>query len=224
MDALKRAQTVPTFSVYPDKTSKKFIYHNFSEESMTISNTINLQEIISPKEDRNQIINSIITPSLPLESIPSFESTSSLSLKSDALAHKTGDQVRNKISSLINKYMEENSNKTGKGASNWPFYTEMNDIFRNRENVNPDYLINSTGQSIDIITQSKKIEVENKQKLLELEKEKLEFEKKNWKHEKNEKIGLEKYKLELEYKLQLELKTRELELKFKNKAVMENKL
>ncbi|CAG8664177.1 6219_t:CDS:2, partial [Dentiscutata heterogama] len=60
---------------------------------------------------------------------------------------KTGDQVRNKISSLINRYMEESSNKTGKGASNWLFYTEMNDIFGNRENVNPDYLVNSTGQA-----------------------------------------------------------------------------
>ncbi|CAG8488877.1 3669_t:CDS:2 [Scutellospora calospora] len=290
MDILKRAQTVPTFSVYPDKTFKKFTHHNFFKEPMTISDAINLQDITLPNgEDKNQAINSVITPSLPLEltpslsleSIPSlplestpslpFESTPSLLLESDTLEKfyvkaalylgngKTGDQIRSKIRSLINTYMEESSNKTGKGASDWPFYTEMNNIFGNRENVNPDYLVNSTGQiyrnnlpkdnsnnkdcslksnkkrrldedelhyikSIDIITQSKQIEAETKKKLLELEKEKLQFEREKWEHEKNEKIILEKYKLELEYKLQLELKTRELEIKFKNKETTENEL
>ncbi|CAG8541059.1 14796_t:CDS:2 [Gigaspora rosea] len=299
MDILKQAQIIPIFSVYPDKTSKKFTHHKFFKEPMTISDAINLQEITSSNEvDKNQVTDSSIasslppelTSSLPLESTSplSHESTPSLLFESDDLSSlwpnavikslisylsdnmslyrmnkqkfyykaalylgngKTGDQVHNKISSLINRYMEESSNKTGKGVSNWLFYTEMNDIFGNRENVNPDYLINSTDngndknkslksnkkrrldedemhyiKSIDMITQSKKIEAETKQKLLELEKEKLQFEKEKWEHEKNEKIILEKYKLELEYKLQLDLKTRELELKFKNEAVMENEL
>ncbi|RIB15382.1 hypothetical protein C2G38_2247657 [Gigaspora rosea] len=184
MDILKQAQIIPIFSVYPDKTSKKFTHHKFFKEPMTISDAINLQEITSSNEvDKNQVTDSSIasslppelTSSLPLESTSplSHESTPSLLFESDDLVlsspsspsskpknkkktkksalylgnGKTGDQVHNKISSLINRYMEESSNKTGKGVSNWLFYTEMNDIFGNRENVNPDYLINSTGQS-----------------------------------------------------------------------------
>ncbi|CAG8650311.1 231_t:CDS:1, partial [Racocetra fulgida] len=59
---------------------------------------------------------------------------------------KIGSQVATKIRWLINKYMKESANKMGKGASKWEFFTEMNEIFGNRENVHPDYLIDSTGK------------------------------------------------------------------------------
>ncbi|CAG8808241.1 21202_t:CDS:1, partial [Racocetra persica] len=59
---------------------------------------------------------------------------------------KTGKQVHNKLQNLVTKYMTESLNKTDKGVSTWPFYTEMNDILGNRENINLNYLINSTGQ------------------------------------------------------------------------------
>ncbi|KAF0482369.1 hypothetical protein F8M41_023435 [Gigaspora margarita] len=59
---------------------------------------------------------------------------------------KTRKQVCNKLQNLITKYMSKSANKTGKSASTWSFYTEMNDIFRNHKNVNPNYLINSMGQ------------------------------------------------------------------------------
>ncbi|CAG8609722.1 3111_t:CDS:2, partial [Scutellospora calospora] len=116
---------------------------------------------------------------------------------------KTGLQVHNKIRSLIDKYMAESSNKTGKGTSTWAFYSEMNDIFGNRENMNSDYIVNSTDEehyvkSIDLITkskrteaESKKIEAETKQQLLKLEKKKFKFEQKKWEHEKEERIILE---------------------------------
>ncbi|CAG8724090.1 11637_t:CDS:2, partial [Dentiscutata heterogama] len=48
------------------------------------------------------------------------------------------------------------ANKTGKGISKWEFLTEMNEIFGNRENVHPDYRINSTGEVITNIAQPKK--------------------------------------------------------------------
>ncbi|CAG8599426.1 6017_t:CDS:2, partial [Scutellospora calospora] len=130
---------------------------------------------------------------------------------------KTGKQVHNKMQSLISKYMNESSNKTGKGASTWLFYTEMNNIFGNRENVNPDFIINSMGQtygtslepkdkdyslkskkkrkldddevryinSMDTITETKKIEAETKQKQLNLERDKFLYEKEK---EENERL------------------------------------
>ncbi|KAF0544029.1 hypothetical protein F8M41_003132 [Gigaspora margarita] len=69
---------------------------------------------------------------------------------------KTGSQVASKIRWLINKYMKESANKTGKGASKWEFFMEMNEIFSNRENVHPDYLIDSTGKVSKNIDQPEK--------------------------------------------------------------------
>ncbi|KAF0550444.1 hypothetical protein F8M41_024570 [Gigaspora margarita] len=69
---------------------------------------------------------------------------------------KTGLQVASKIRWLINKYMKESANKTSKGASKWEFFMEMNEIFGNRENVHPDYLIDSTGKVSKNIDQPEK--------------------------------------------------------------------
>ncbi|CAG8846011.1 41375_t:CDS:2, partial [Gigaspora margarita] len=74
---------------------------------------------------------------------------------------KTRKQVCNKSQNLIKKYMSKSANKTGKGASTWSFYTEMNDIFRNHENVNPDYLINSMGQIYGTSLEEKSNESKN---------------------------------------------------------------
>ncbi|CAG8481270.1 5410_t:CDS:2, partial [Dentiscutata heterogama] len=116
---------------------------------------------------------------------------------------KTGLQVATKIRWLINKYMKENTNKTRKAVSKWIFFTEMNKIFGNRENVNPKYIIDSMGKPskntnqsekdhslkrkkyklseddevyIHKISKSKKIAAQTKKQLYDLEKEKLEFE------------------------------------------------
>ncbi|CAG8838340.1 25134_t:CDS:2, partial [Gigaspora margarita] len=69
---------------------------------------------------------------------------------------KTGSQVASKIRWLINKYMKESTNKTGKGVSKWEFFMEMNEIFSNRKNVHPNYLIDSTEKVSKNIEQPEK--------------------------------------------------------------------
>ncbi|KAF0384497.1 hypothetical protein F8M41_011599 [Gigaspora margarita] len=69
---------------------------------------------------------------------------------------KTGSQVASKIRWLIDKYMKESANKTGKGALKWKFFMEMNEIFSNYENVHPDYLIDSTEKVFKNIKQPEK--------------------------------------------------------------------
>jgi hypothetical protein len=56
---------------------------------------------------------------------------------------RTTSQVNLKIQSLITKFEEENREETGKGRSCWEYFDEMNEIFGNRENVQPDYLLSS---------------------------------------------------------------------------------
>ncbi|KAF0475770.1 hypothetical protein F8M41_024573 [Gigaspora margarita] len=81
---------------------------------------------------------------------------------------KTGSQVLSKIRWLINKYMKESTNKTGKGASKWEFFMEMNEIFGNRENVHLDYLIDSTEKVSKNIDQPEKDHLLKKKKCSKL--------------------------------------------------------
>ncbi|CAG8683316.1 28009_t:CDS:2 [Gigaspora margarita] len=248
MDILKQAQTIPIFSVYPDKTSKKFTHHNFFKEPMTISDAINLQEITSSNEvDKNQVTNSTDTNDKESSFLwPNAVIKSLLSYLSDnmSLYRMNKQQFYFKVLYIlvmvkweIRFIIRSGHLSTGvwKKAQTKPAKIYRNNSQKDNGNDKDKSLKSNKKRrldedemhyikSIDMITQSKKIEVETKQKLLELEKEKLQFEKEKWEHEKNEKIILEKYKLELEYKLQLDLKTRELELKIKNEAVTENEL
>jgi len=59
------------------------------------------------------------------------------------LENKRTTQVKSKIQALITKFEEENREATGKGRSHWEYFEEMNEIFGNRENVQPDYLSSS---------------------------------------------------------------------------------
>ena len=57
--------------------------------------------------------------------------------------NKISANVKYKIQKLLTRYQEENKEETGKGKSQWLYLNEMNEIFRNRENVTPDYRISS---------------------------------------------------------------------------------
>ncbi|CAI2165337.1 8475_t:CDS:2 [Funneliformis geosporum] len=141
-------------------------------------------------------------------------------------------QVRSKIQSLITKFEEENREETGKGRSCWTYFNEMNEIFGNRENVRPDYLLSSINvDKSDIesevdrtINQSKKMAIEIEQERLNFEKQKLEIKQNEKKLEREvilkieqEKLKWEKEKFEKEqeFKLKLELErmNKEFELK-----------
>ncbi|CAG8729840.1 13446_t:CDS:1, partial [Racocetra fulgida] len=57
--------------------------------------------------------------------------------------NRTSLQVDSKIQSLRTRYEKENKEETGKARSKWPYLNEMNELFGNRENVKPDYLVSS---------------------------------------------------------------------------------
>ncbi|CAG8557126.1 14293_t:CDS:2, partial [Cetraspora pellucida] len=57
--------------------------------------------------------------------------------------NRTSNQIEFKIQALRTKYKKENKEETGKARSKWPYLDEMNELFGNRENVNPDYLVSS---------------------------------------------------------------------------------
>ncbi|CAG8822827.1 12104_t:CDS:2, partial [Gigaspora margarita] len=107
---------------------------------------------------------------------------------------KSTAQVRGKLQKLVKKYSEESKEKTGKGTSKWSYYSLMNEIFGNRENVHPEFLIDSTGKhydnninnekerkkkkklseddlsyikSVETISESKKISAESRKKWIE---------------------------------------------------------
>ncbi|CAI2166651.1 8497_t:CDS:2 [Funneliformis geosporum] len=140
-------------------------------------------------------------------------------------------QVRSKIQSLITKFEEENREETGKGRSCWTYFNEMNEIFGNRENVRPDYLLSSINvdksdieNALGTINQSKKMAIEIEQERLNFEKQKLEIKQNEKKLEREvilkieqEKLKWEKEKFEKEqeFKLKLELErmNKEFELK-----------
>ncbi|KAF0445902.1 hypothetical protein F8M41_003009 [Gigaspora margarita] len=115
----------------------------------------------------------------------------------------------------------------------------MNEIFGNHENINPEFLIDSTGkhyininessvqrkkkaklnnnelayiESIAAISESKMISAETQ---IKLEQERIELEK----FKENGKIELEKFKYKLEIKTSYELKIKEMKLKLKEMEV-----
>ncbi|KAF0427869.1 hypothetical protein F8M41_005959 [Gigaspora margarita] len=57
--------------------------------------------------------------------------------------NRTSAQVSSKIQSLKSRYEKENKEETGKARSKWAYLDDMNEIFGNRENVKPDYLLSS---------------------------------------------------------------------------------
>ncbi|RIB17544.1 hypothetical protein C2G38_2037644 [Gigaspora rosea] len=68
--------------------------------------------------------------------------------------NRTSVQVDSKIQSLRTRFEKENKEETGKARSKWPYLDEMNELFGNRENVKPDYLISSIDN--DMIVESDK--------------------------------------------------------------------
>ncbi|CAG8560963.1 9594_t:CDS:2 [Cetraspora pellucida] len=143
---------------------------------------------------------------------------------------KSSIQVRGKLQKLVKKYSEESKEKTGQGTSKWPFYSLMNEIFGNRENVHPECLIDSTGKhygtninaekemvqrkkkknlsdddlsyikSVEAISESKKLSAENRKKWIE----------------EHSTIECDRFELEKKYReLEYQLKKQEVEARIK---------
>jgi hypothetical protein len=57
--------------------------------------------------------------------------------------NRTSVQVSSRIQVLRSKYEDEIREETGKARSKWEYLDEMNELFGNRENVKPDYVVSS---------------------------------------------------------------------------------
>ncbi|CAG8447619.1 15332_t:CDS:2 [Dentiscutata heterogama] len=262
MDQLKIAQTKPTFTVYPNNTQKKFTQY---DDLSTSSEQVYSPDYSFVEQTNNSVISSFASKNI-LSSDDLIISSSSQSTKKknkrpliennfsnyrknkerfyvNAALHiggKTSALVHGKIQSLVRKYTEEKKEETGKRTSKWPYFYLMNEIFGNRENVQPESLIDSTGkhyvnndesfvqhkkkaklndnelayiESIAAISESRKKWNEDRAKIEQLEKIK-----------ENGKIELEKFKYELEVKTSHELKMKEIELKLKEMELKEIEL
>ncbi|CAG8649981.1 12384_t:CDS:2 [Funneliformis mosseae] len=88
---------------------------------------------------------------------------------------------------LVTKYKEESKEETGKARSNWQYLEELNELFDNRENVKPDYLVFSMLPLMIITNVLDELNAfkETKKLAIEIEREKLNWEKKNSKKSRN---------------------------------------
>ncbi|CAG8812994.1 29955_t:CDS:2, partial [Gigaspora margarita] len=160
--------------------------------------------------------------------------------------NRTSAQIDSKIQSFRTRYEKEIKEETGKARSKWPYLDKMNELFGNRENVKPDYLISSINENMiaesdenhtTTISKKKKQKVSEvdqiyldelnslkkaKKESLNIAQERLEIEceKLKWKKEKFDKEQEWKFKLEMERmekEFDHKLKVRELELKYQEK-------
>ncbi|CAG8592838.1 13493_t:CDS:2 [Cetraspora pellucida] len=88
--------------------------------------------------------------------------------------NRTSMQVNSKIQYLRTKYEKENKEETEKARSKWPYLDEINELFGNRKNVKPKYLISSIDNNkLNSLKKAKKESLSIAQGRLEIEHEKL---------------------------------------------------
>ncbi|CAG8732422.1 7174_t:CDS:2, partial [Dentiscutata erythropus] len=141
---------------------------------------------------------------------------------------KSNLQVRGKLQGLVRKYSDESKEKTGKGTSKWPYYSLMNKIFGNRENVHPETLHCSNNIGNEKIQHGKKPKLnENNSAYNESvatisESKKLSAKSRRQWNEAHSKIEHDKLKAEKDYR-EGDLKLRNLEKSKKDDKAFDEK-
>ncbi|KAF0519637.1 hypothetical protein F8M41_016558 [Gigaspora margarita] len=203
MDQLKIMQTVPAFTMYSDEMKKNLC-------------------IIILYQPLNKFIFLLLCLQNEQVLLEKFYANAALHIGGKSTA-----QVRGKLQKLVKKYSEKSKEKTGKGTSKWPYYSLMNKIFGNRENVHSEFLIDSTRKHYDNNVNNEK-ERKKKKKLSEddlsyiksvetiSESKKISAEsRKKW-IENHSTIECERFEFKKKYKaLEYELKKKEVDARIK---------
>ncbi|CAG8519093.1 12502_t:CDS:2, partial [Dentiscutata heterogama] len=234
MDQLKIMQTRPVFTVYPDKTGKKFTQYNNLEEASSSNTTlpdlnyILFEPVLEYDDTNSKWTDSAIKLLLAyLSENFSYYCKNKEKFYARAALHiggKSNLQVRGKLQGLVRKYSDESKEKTGKGTSKWPYYSLINEIFGNRENVHPETLHCSNNIGNEKIQRGKKPKLnENNSAYIESvatisESKKLSAKSRRQWNEAHSEIERDKLKAEKDYREE-NLKLRNLEYELKKKEV-----
>ena len=136
----------------------------------------------------------------------------------DVIKSKTMESIKGRLNRLLEKYdkVKQQNNQSGSGRIDWKWMEKMDRIFGCRENISPSYVSNQeTGYISDETNEAEKIEQDHTKKIVETLIDVINSISETKVKISEEKLALEREKINNEFKIQME--KLELEKKIKVK-------